>query len=319
MNRTALIAVVVVLGLLFLSGAAYTIPEWQQAIVVQLGSPVGEPITAAGLHFKLPAIQKVHYFDKRVLEWDGDPEVIPTEDSKFIYVDTFARWRVGNALTLYKKVVNEAGAQGRLDDILDGLVRDTLSAHSLPEIVRSSNRVMELGEEAITNEETAAAEASGAGAEAANGLRDDLTTEITEAAQTKLAELNLGIELIDLEIKRLDYTDKVVQKVYDRMISQQLRIAEKYRALGQGKKAEIAGQLTEESKTIQSDAYRKAKKILGEGEAESTRIYAQAYQRNPEFYRLIETLRTYEKTLDQRGVMLLTTDSELYRYLKRLR
>ncbi len=318
MNRNALIIVIVFIGLLGLSGATFTVPEWQQAIVVQLGSPVGDPITAAGLHFKLPLIQKVYYLDKRVLEWDGDPEVIPTEDSKFIYVDTFARWRVGDALTMYKKVVNEDGAQGRLDDILDGLVRDTLSAHSLPEIVRSSDRVMELGEEAITNEETAAAEATGTGATGGSGLRDELTSEITKAAQAKLDELNLGIELIDLEVKRLDYTDKVLKKVYDRMISQQLRIAEKYRALGQGKKAEIAGQLTEESKTIQSEAYRKAKKILGEGEAESTRIYAQAYQQSPEFYRLVETLRTYESTLGEHGVMLLTTDSELYRYLKRL-
>jgi len=318
-NRAIVLVVIVAAALLVLSGAVFTVPEWQQAIVVQLGDPVGDPITEAGLHFKIPLIQEVHLFEKRILEWDGDPEVVPTNDSKFIYVDTFARWRVSNALTMYKKVVNERGAQARLDDILDGLVRDTLSAHSLPEIVRSSDREMELGEEAITNEESAAAEGRAAGTGGIRGLRDDLTLEITTAAQAKLEELELGIELVDLEIKRLDYTDKVLRKVYDRMISQQLRIAEKYRALGQGKKAEIAGQLTEESKTIQSEAYRKAQEILGEGEAEATRIYAQAYQRDPEFYRLVETLRTYEATLDEKGVLLLSTDSELYRYLKRIR
>jgi modulator of FtsH protease HflC len=319
MSRGAVVVIVLVLALLFFAGATYTVPEWQQAIVVQLGSPVGAPVTQAGLHFKLPLIQKVYLFDKRVLEWDGDPEVIPTNDSKFIYVDTFARWRVSNALTMYKKVVNEAGAQGRLDDILDGLVRDTLSSHSLPEIVRSSNRKMELGEEAISAADSPMTDTGGQRESAIPGLRDKLTREITEAAQKRLTEQNLGIQLVDLEIKRLAYTDKVLRKVYDRMISQQLRIAEKYRALGQGKKAEIAGQVTEESKRIQSEAYRKAQEILGAGEGEATSIYAQAYQQDPEFYRLLETLRTYKGSLDDRGVLLLSTDSELFRYLKTLR
>ena len=325
MNRNVLIVVVVVVAFLVILGAAFTVAEWQQAIVVQLGSPVGTPITAPGLHFKIPMIQKVYFFEKRTLEWDGDPEVVPTKDSKFIYVDTFARWRVSNALTLYKKVVNEAGAQARLDDILDGLVRDTLSAHTLPEIVRSSDRAMELGDEVTgtvaPSEQTGDLQQgeSSAQARAFHGLRSQLTHEITSAAQKKLADLNLGIDLIDLEIKRLDYTDKVLPKVYDRMVSQQLRVAEKYRALGQGKKAEIAGQLTEKTKTIQSEAYRKAQDLRGEGEAEATRIYARAYRKDPEFYRLWGTLRTYRGTLDQKGVLLLSTDSELYHYLKKLR
>lgn len=314
-SLTIVVAVVVVLVLM---GSVYTVTEWQQAIVVQLGSPVGTPITSAGLHFKMPLIQKVHYFDKRVLEWDGDPEVIPTKDSKFIFVDTYARWRISNALTLYKKVINESGAQGRLDDILDGLVRDKLSAHTLPEIVRSSDRPMVLGEEAISAEETAYGESGGRSKEDIVGLRGKLTDEIIAAARKKLEEQGLGIELIDLRIKRLNYTEKVLRKVYDRMISQQLRIAEKYRALGQGKKAEIAGQLTEESKQIQSEAYRKAQKILGEGEATATRIYAQAYRRDPGFYKLVETLKTYERTMNDRGILMLSTDSELYRYLTRL-
>jgi len=308
---------VILAALLVFSGATYVVPEWQQAIVVQFGKPVGDPVTEAGLHFKVPLVQTVYLFEKRVLEWDGDPEVVPTKDSKFIFVDTFARWRITDALTFYKKVVNESGAQSRLDDILDGLVRDTLSAHTLLEIVRSSDRPLELGEEALTEEESSTGErASG---QSLAGLRDELTHEITEAARKKLAELELGIDVVDLEIKRLDYTDKVLRKVYDRMISQQLRIAEKYRALGQGKKAEIQGRLTEESKRITSEAYRKSQEIIGAGEAEATRIYARAYQRDPEFYRFVETLRTYRGTLDERGVLLLTTDSELYRYLKRLR
>jgi len=315
--RRAVTLVVALVALVTLSSATYVVSEWEQAIVVQFGKPVGDPVTEPGLHFKVPLIQKVYFFEKRILEWDGDPEVVPTKDSKFIFVDTFARWRITDPLTFYQKVVNESGAQSRLDDILDGLVRDTLSAHTLLEIVRSSDRPLELGEEALTEEESSTGErASG---QSLVGLRDELTSQITQAARDKLAQLELGIDVVDLEIKRLDYTEKVLRKVYDRMISQQLRIAEKYRALGQGKKAEIQGQLTEESKRITSEAYRKAQEILGEGDAESTRIYARAYMQDPEFYRFVETLRTYEETLDERGVLLLTTDSELYRYLKSLR
>ncbi len=178
---------------------------------------------------------------------------------------------------------------------------------------------MVLGEEAISAEETAYGESGGQSKEDVIGLRGKLTDKIITAARQKLAEQGLGIELIDLRIKRLNYTEKVLRKVYDRMISQQLRIAEKYRALGQGKKAEIAGQLTEESKRIQSGAYRKSQKILGEGEATATRIYAQAYQRDPGFYKLVETLKTYEKTMNDKGVLMLSTDSELFRYLSKLR
>ncbi len=317
MNRVALGLVLAVVLLVILSAAAFVVPEWEQAIVVQLGEPVGQPILEPGLHFKVPFIQTVHLFEKRVLEWDGDPEVVPTKDSKFIYVDTFARWKIVAPLEFYKGVVNEAGAQARLDDVLDGLVRDTLSAHSLLEIVRSSDRPMELGEEALTSEEAGAGERASGGS--LSGLRDELTEQITAAAKAKLKELDLGIEVVDLQIKRLDYTDKVLQKVYDRMVSQQLRIAEKYRALGQGKKAEIAGQLTEESKRIQSEAYRKAQEIMGQGDAEAARIYAEAYRRDPKFYRLVETLKTYESSMGNNGVLLLSTDSELYRELKSLR
>ncbi|MEJ2367595.1 MAG: protease modulator HflC [Acidobacteriota bacterium] len=320
MKKLIAAAVLLIVALIVLKSVLFTVPEYKQAVKVQLGSPVGGPITQAGLHFKAPLIQDIHLFDKRILEWDGDPEVIPTKDSKFIFVDTFARWRISNALTLYKKVDNEQGAQGRLDDILDGLVRDTLSAHTLLEIVRTSDRQMELGEESLTGPEAEGGQAVGReGQTHVHGLRDELTREITEAAKQRLKELDLGIELVDLEIKRLDYTDKVLRKVYDRMISQQLRIAEKYRALGQGKKAEIAGQVTEESKQIQSEAYKKAQEILGEGDARAARIYAAAYQKDARFYRFVETLQTYRKTLDERGVLILSTDSELYQYLKELK
>ena len=320
MSRRILIFLVIVVVVVVVAASTYTVPEWQQAVVIELGSPVGQPVTSPGLHFKVPFIQRVHLFEKRILEWDGQPEVVPTNDSKFIYVDTFARWRISNALTMYEKVVNEAGAQTRLDDILDGLVRDTLSAHTLPEIVRSSNRVMDLGDEAIRGDATAGL---GAGTIASQvqgvpGLQGKLTHQIMDAAQKKLKELNLGISLVDLEIKRLDYTKKVLPKVYARMISQQFRIAEKYRALGQGKKAEVAGKLTEETDRIHSEAYKKAQNLKGEGEAEAAHIYARAYRQDPEFYKLWGTLRTYRGTLDNRGVLVLSTDSDLYRYLKKL-
>ncbi|NOZ79224.1 MAG: protease modulator HflC, partial [Acidobacteria bacterium] len=192
--------------------------------------------------------------------------------------------------------------------------------HTLPEIVRSSNRVMDLGDEAIHGDVTAGL---GAGTIASQvqgvpGLQGKLTRQIMEAAQKKLQELNLGISLVDLEIKRLNYTKKVLPKVYARMISQQFRIAEKYRALGQGKKAEVAGKLTEETDRIRSEAYEKAQKLKGEGEATAAHIYAKAYQQDPGFYRFWGTLRTYRGTLDNRGVLVLSTDSDLYRYLKKL-
>ncbi len=321
MNRRLLVLLAIVVIVVVVAASTYTVPEWQQAVVIELGSPVGQPVTSPGLHFKLPFIQTVHLFEKRILEWDGQPEVVPTNDSKFIYVDTFARWRISNALTMYKKVVNEAGAQTRLDDILDGLVRDTLSAHTLPEIVRSSNRVMDLGDEAIRGNVTAglAAGTIASQVQGVPGLQGQLTRQIMNAAQRKLTELDLGISLVDLEIKRLDYTKKVLPKVYARMISQQYRIAEKYRALGQGKKAEVAGKLTEETDRIQSQAYETAQRLKGEGEAQAARIYARAYRQDPDFYKLWGTLRTYRGTLDGRGVLVLSTDSDLYRYLKKLR
>lgn len=303
MKAWAIFGVIFFLVLLVLLSFVYVVYEGEQAQVVMLGKPVGEPVTEAGIHFRLPFLQKIHMFQKRILSWDGDPERIPTRDNKFIYVDTYARWKITNALRFYQTVVDEKGGQTRLDDILDGTVRDVISRFPLVKIVRTTGQTVVTGEEA--GEEP--------------GKRQEITQEIFERTQKKIEELDLGIELIDFQVKRIDYTAQVQAKVYERMISEQLQIAERYRAQGQGSKAEIEGQVTRKQKEIESEAYRKSQEIRGFADAESTRIYAKAYNRDAEFYKFIKSLETYEQTLGQKDTIILTTRSELYRYFKNTR
>ncbi|HPR64294.1 MAG TPA: protease modulator HflC [Thermoanaerobaculia bacterium] len=302
--RTSIVAGVVVLVLLIAcSSCVYIVNEWQQAIVVMLGKPVGDPVTKAGIHFRIPFFQTVHIFDKRILAWDGDPERIPTLDNKFIFVDAYARWQISDALRFYQTVVDERGAQTRLDDILDGTVRDVISSYPLAEIVRSTGQTIVTGEE-TRNEE---------------GQRKEITSHIFERTSAKIKELELGIKLIDFQVKRIDYTSQVQGKVYERMISEQQQIAEKYRAQGTGGKAEIEGQVEKRKNEIESDAYRQTEEIRGKADATATRIYARAYNQDPEFYQFVKSLETYRQTLKGNDTLILTTKSDLYRYLKSLR
>jgi membrane protease subunit HflC len=326
MRHLTLVIVLAVVTAVVAVGSLFVVPEGRTALVIELGKVRGEAV-GPGLHFKWPVIADVVDFDARVLSWDGDPERIPVKDSKFIFVDTFARWRITEPKRFYNAVRDERGAQSRLDDILDGSVRDVVSTHYLLELVRTTDAPLESGiqegeaEVASTLEQTAAAADVALAREDldAVGKRLEVRDRIFQICQTKLAELELGIELVDLRIKRIDYTDQVRDEVFRRMISEQERIAERYRAQGEGRRAEINGGTAQEQKRIESESYRTAEEIKGDGEAESTRLYADAYERDPDFYRFVKTLETYAQILGDDDTLILSTNSDLLRYLKRQR
>jgi modulator of FtsH protease HflC len=321
-----------VLAALFLYAAAFVVSEGESAIVVRLGEVVRRPIHRPGLYWKLPFADDVIRFDARIVSWDGEPERIPVKDSKFIFVDTFARWRITDPLRFYNAVKDERGAQGRLDDVLDGTVRDVVSSHYLIELVRTTARPLSLPQQQEEAQPAAIQQAIApdmtpgpagttrgpgtGGDERVVGKRLEVRRQIFDLASKKLRELNLGIELVDLRIKRIEYTEQVRDEVYRRMVSEQLRIAERYRAQGQGKRAEIAGLTSQEQRRIDSESYKRAQEILGEAEAESTRVYAQAYDQDPELYRFMKSLETYKSVLKPDGTLVLSTDTDLLRYLK---
>jgi membrane protease subunit HflC len=293
--------------LLILADAVYIVSETNQVVITQFGEPIGGAITSAGMHIKLPFIQKTNYFEKRWLEWDGDPNQIPTKEKKYIWMDTYARWRISDPLVFFQRVRDERGAQSRLDDIIDGETRNVIAEYDLIEIVRSSNRIMELTDEAIileTSEVIAKIEVG----------REKIAQIILENASKITPQF--GVDLRDVRVKRINYVDEVQQKVFDRMIAERKRIASKYRSEGDGKSAEIRGQKEKELKRIQSEAYRKAQEIKGKADADATRIYAQAYSLDPEFYQFLKTLETYRTSLDSETWLVLSTDSEFLKFLK---
>ncbi len=304
--------VVGVILLLLFSGAFFVVDETEQVIILQFGRPVGEPIREAGLHFKLPFIQDIKSFDKRVLEWDGDENQIPTSDKKYIWVDTFGRWRIVEPLKFYQSVRgDERAALSRLDDIIDSATRNFISENLLIEAVRNTNREMKR----TIEEEGGFGGLEGVDVQIDKG-RDQITKFIQEAAAKAMPEF--GIELLDVRIKRINYIEEVRQKVYDRMISERKRIAEKSRSEGQGRKAEIDGEREKEFQRITSEAYRTAQEIEGKADAEATRIYANAFNRDPEFYSFLQTLDSYRQTLKSNSTMILQTDSEYLKYLKNI-
>lgn len=303
-------AIAVIALLLVMSGALYTLDETQQTVITQFGKPIGDPITKAGLHFKLPFIQHANYFDKRILEWDGDANQIPTKDKRYIWVDTTARWKIIDALRFLQSVTNESGAHARLDDIVDSATRNYVTRHNLVEVVRDTNRLVnrdDAGDEEDFGLSAVEIEEIKAGREA-------LTRGILEEASRIMPQY--GIELIDVRIKRINYVKEVQRKVYERMISERKRAAERYRSEGQGKKAEIEGQMEKGLKQIQSEAYKTAQEVKGKADAEAVKIYADAYNRDPEFYSFTRTLETYKNTIDADTTVILTTDGEYLEYLK---
>ncbi|OVE79299.1 HflC protein [bacterium I07] len=307
--RMIIMGITVFLVSVILVSSIYTIDETEQVIILQFGKPVGDPIKKAGLHFKLPFIQNVIRFDKRVLEWDGDENQIPTSDKKYIWVDTFARWRIVDPLKFYQSVNNERNAQSRLDDIIDSATRNFVSENILIEAVRNTNREMQ-----ITIEE-----AEGFGIESVAQQIEKGRKQITKLILLKAAETmpQYGIELLDMRIKRINYIEEVRQKVFERMISERKRIAEKFRSEGQGRKAEIDGEREKELERITSEAYRKAQVIKGKSDAEATKTYAGAFNKGPKFYAFLKTLETYRTTLkNNNATLILNTDSDFLKYFK---
>ncbi|MFH1678414.1 MAG: protease modulator HflC [Candidatus Omnitrophota bacterium] len=297
----------------FMSGVVFIVDETKQVMITQFGNPIGKPITTAGMHFKTPFIQQAHYFEKRILEWDGDPNEIPTKDKKYIWVDTYARWKIVDVLKFLESVGNEISAHARLDDIVNSATRDVVTSHLLVEAIRDSNRILELDDSEIEVDVSLAEEALERISVGRSRLEELILTKASNLAP------QYGIKLVDVRIKRVNYVQEVRNKVYDRMNAERKRAAEKYRSEGQGKSAEISGQLAKELKLITSEAYRQAQVVKGKADAEVTNIYANAYNKDPDFYSFVKTLETYRKTIDENTTIMLTTDADYYRYLKELK
>ena len=343
MNKlVAVVGVVVVAVLMTVGGALYQVDETDLVIITQFGEPVGDAISTPGLRVKAPFIQRVRRFEKRILEWDGSPDEIPTLDKRFIKLDTTARWRIVDPLQFLKAVKTERSAQSRLDDLIDSAARDVVSSHLLIESVRNSNRELPLdslegSERRVVDGLLAdASPAPAADAEPDAGQaqsvapapdqavlpdamqkarlgRDGLTQLMVERAQENLP--NFGIELIDVRIKSINYVEEVEQRVYERMISERQRIAARFRSIGDGESAKIRGEKEKEIDSLRSNAYRLAQEVIGKADAEAAGIYAASYGQAPEFYTFIQTLAAYKKTLKGNSSLLLTTDSDFYRYL----
>ena len=311
MNALRIAGIALLLLLLAVgSGAFFEVAEGEQAIVLQFGRPVRQPITEAGLYVKMPFIQEVRRFEKRILVWDGNPNQIPTKDREFIWVDTTARWRIVDARKFLESVATEQGAQSRLDDILDSVVRDQVSGSELFELVRSADWEKPAPE---VLEQTTPEIEKELKKEVVRG-REEITRDILTAARRITPQY--GIELVDIFIKRLNYVESVREKVYARMVSERKRIAARFRSEGEGDSARIKGEMEKELRDIRSGAYRRAQEVRGKADAEATQIYGGAYGQDPEFYAFSRTLEAYREGQNGNSVLILTTESDYYRYLK---
>lgn len=307
MNKTLKVIIPALIVFLLAASAIYQVNEQEQVIITQFGEPVGAPVVTPGLHLKLPFVQTANYFDKRFLEWDGDATQMPTKDKRYIWVDSYARWRVSDPLKFFQRLRDERGAQSRLDDILDGETRTAVARFDVVEVVRSSNRSPE--ETMLESEEE-----TGILTPIEKGRRA-IVEEILQRASQRAADL--GIELMDFRMKRINYVDEVQKDVFARMIAERKRIAERFRSEGEGEAARIRGERERDLKKIQSEAYKSAQEIRGKADASATQIYADAYSRDPGFYSFTKSMETYEKTMDEKSIFILTTDNELLRYLKK--
>jgi len=272
---------------------------------------VGDPIVTPGIHFKIPIIQDAHFFDKRFLEWDGDPNQVPTKDKRFIWVDTYARWRIAAPLLFFQRVRDELGAHSRLDDILDGEVRNAIAKHDLVELIRSTNRDPQITEDLTAGEQAETFLEIEVG-------RDQVTRSIIEVTSKRTAEL--GIELMDLRFKRINYVEEVRSKIFDRMISERQRVAERYRSEGQGEASKILGDRERDLKQIQSEAYRTSQEIIGKADAEAAAIYAEAYNQSKDsqdFYEFIKTMETYKTAMTEKDWLILSTQGDFFKFLEK--
>jgi membrane protease subunit HflC len=291
--------------------SAYIVDETQQVVVTQFGRIVGSPVVSPGLKFKVPFIQAANYFPKNLLDWDGDPGQIPTLDKTFIYVDAFARWKIVEPVKFFQTVNNPFNAIGRLNDIIDPAVRDFITSNRLIEVVRNSNRELDTTELGREDEQTQRRPSM-----VISIGRQNITEGILKQAQPKLAQF--GIELVDVKIKRINYVEEVRQSVYARMIAERKQIAEKFRSEGKGEAQKIRGDKERELKLITSEAYRVAQEIKGKADAESTKLYAEAFGVDPEFYSFVRTLEIYRESLDEKNSLVLSTEAEFLKYFKSL-
>ena len=316
MNRLIIpIASVAALVVAFLAiSAAYTVSETEQVILTQFGKPVGDPVTEAGLHFKTPFIQEVTRIEKRILEWDGRPNEMPTKDKTYIVVDTFGRWRIRDAKQFYLRLRDERSAQSRLDDILGSETRNAIASHELIEVIRT------------TKDREPARDAVLLDTPGNLGVlypikmgRKKIEQEIFAKAASKLNDF--GIELLDVRFKRINYNESVGLRIYERMISERQQIAERFRSEGAGEAAKILGKKERDLLQIESQAYKRVQEIHGAADARATEIYAAAYNQSPEsveFYAFIKTMETYQEMLDRETTLVLTTDSDIFRLLKNI-
>lgn len=302
----ALAIIVLVMAGLALYDGFFVLPEGRQAVITQFGAPVGEPLREAGLKFKIPFIQEVHFFDKRVLIWDGKPNQIPTNDKTFIYMDNTARWRISDPLKFMQSVGNEEWADSILGDIIAGTVRDLVNKNNLIEIIRSSDWSPKYMTSTAKSQDMVVPPTIG---------RDKISDMVLERASKITPQY--GIELLDVMFKRVNYIESVRVKVYDRMISERKRIAAEKRSTGEGMKAEILGRVDRELQEITSSAERQATEIQGKADAEAAKIYAQAYTGQPEFYAFLKSLESYKAILGTNTSLVLSTDSDLLQYIER--
>ncbi|HET6344856.1 MAG TPA: protease modulator HflC [Myxococcota bacterium] len=322
--RNLALGIAAILALFIADAASYIVPEGQQAVITEFGRPVGEPRTDAGLYFKLPFVQRVQFVDRRILTWDGYPNQIPTRDKKYIIVDTTARWQIVDALKFIQTVQNERGAQARLDAILDAITRDTISDHNLVEAVRNSNQIidyiheqqeasqrkLEAGEILVAEEEEVIGEI-----EKIQTGRENLSAMISKKAALELEPL--GVKIIDVQLRRIAYEASVEKKVYERMISERKRIAEKIRSIGKGEQAKIQGKASRDLQRIESEAYRKAQLTRGKADAEAMGIYAKSLSQDTKFYEFNRTLEAYKSALKEDTHYILSTDSPFLQLMRK--
>jgi membrane protease subunit HflC len=305
--RGIVVAAVIAVGFILFS-AAYVVDETEQVVVTQFGRVVGAPKIEPGLYFKIPVLQHATYFPKNLLQWDGDPGQIPTLDKTYIYVDAFARWKIVDPIKFFQTVNNLTGAQARLDNIIDPAVRNLITENRLIETVRRTNRKLDTFEIGREQEEQPVALFE------VNTGREKIAEAIVAQAQPKLEQF--GIELVDVKLKRINYVEQVRESVYARMIAERKQIAEKFRSEGQGEARKILGEKERDLKAITSEAYRTAQEIKGRADAEATRLYADAFGRDPDFYSFSKTLETYSEAMDKNSSVVLSTDTEFFKYLK---
>jgi modulator of FtsH protease HflC len=303
----SLFLIVIAAVIVLVYSAAYIVDETEQVLITQFGRVVGKPVTSPGLKFKLPFLQKANSFPKNLLTWDGDPGQVPTKDKTYIWVDTFARWKIVDPIKYFQTVTNEIAAIERLDDLIDPAMRNLITSYPLVESVRNTSRPMDTFESVVDENRKRVQYKIDLG-------RDEITKRIVAQASGKLTQF--GIELVDVKIKRINYIENVRQAVYNRMIAERNQIAEKYRAEGLGEASNIRGEKEKELQVIKSQAYKDSQTIKGDADATATKIYADAYSEDPEFYAFVKTMEVYKETLKKDTSLVLSTDSDFMKYFK---